>query len=212
MINEEDLDMFFDEDMGPVRVDVRGKAPEFVNCICCGLSIKNWADALNYDEEMPLRGPASVHPMGGLAFVTTGHYGSARFDPMNGDEVTIVICDDCVGARIHMIYGQPDRGVHGDVNTYGSSDYVTLRSGQPIFDGRCEHDISVSELLVYLKDVMAVGEYDAFVARLKYEKGSTHHRSLVTHRFTTRWTDLYTKEGVLFIIKDPYRAMETIDV
>lgn len=35
-------------------------------------------------------------PSGGLAFQTTGHYGSAFFDPMDGSRLEIAVCDQCV--------------------------------------------------------------------------------------------------------------------
>jgi hypothetical protein len=34
--------------------------------------------------------------MGGIAFITYGHYGTTFFDPMNGDRLQIVICDECL--------------------------------------------------------------------------------------------------------------------
>ena len=43
-----------------------------------------------------LGGEPDVQPMDGLAFVTTGHYGSTVFDPMDGTYLEIVICDKCL--------------------------------------------------------------------------------------------------------------------
>jgi len=37
-----------------------------------------------------------LQPIGGLAFSTRGHYGSAYFDPMDGQHLEITLCDDCV--------------------------------------------------------------------------------------------------------------------
>lgn len=41
-------------------------------------------------------GSAAVQPMDGLAFGSRGHYGTAVFDPMNGDAIEIVVCDQCL--------------------------------------------------------------------------------------------------------------------
>jgi hypothetical protein len=54
-------------------------------CIRCEKIMRNYAQT-------------GFHPCGGLAFHTRGHYGSAYFDPMNGDCLEIVICDECVEA------------------------------------------------------------------------------------------------------------------
>lgn len=35
-------------------------------------------------------------PVYGLAFATTGHYGSTYFDPMDGTYLELSICDPCV--------------------------------------------------------------------------------------------------------------------
>jgi len=40
--------------------------------------------------------PSGVQPKDGLAFVTSGHYGSTYFDPMDGSWLEVAICDDCV--------------------------------------------------------------------------------------------------------------------
>lgn len=37
-----------------------------------------------------------LHPIDGLCFSTSGHYGSTYFDPMDGTVLQIVVCDDCV--------------------------------------------------------------------------------------------------------------------
>lgn len=39
-------------------------------------------------------------PMGGTELATNGHYGSGVFDPMDGSELIIVICDECLRSRI----------------------------------------------------------------------------------------------------------------
>jgi hypothetical protein len=53
-----------------------------VDCIACGKSLLNLATE-------------GYQPSGGLAFQTSGHYGST-FDPMDGSTLEIVVCDDCV--------------------------------------------------------------------------------------------------------------------
>lgn len=35
-------------------------------------------------------------PSGGVAFSTSGHYGSTVFDPMDGTVIEINVCDDCL--------------------------------------------------------------------------------------------------------------------
>ena len=48
-------------------------------------------------------------PRGGLEFTTSGHYGSTAFDPMNGEQLTINICDDCLcEASKHGAVGHTD--------------------------------------------------------------------------------------------------------
>lgn len=36
------------------------------------------------------------HPVGGLHFVTYGHYGTTVFDPMDGSTLNIFVCDSCI--------------------------------------------------------------------------------------------------------------------
>jgi len=55
-------------------------------CVKCNKKLKN----LNIDLDNNLQ------PMGGIAFITYGHYGTTFFDPMNGDRLQIVICDECL--------------------------------------------------------------------------------------------------------------------
>jgi hypothetical protein len=59
-------------------------------CIRCGKPMKNFIE--------DRRG---LQPIGGLAFQTRGHYGSAYFDPMPEfggppDFLEIAVCDACV--------------------------------------------------------------------------------------------------------------------
>lgn len=56
---------------------------ETLTCICCGRDLHNITQN-------------GFQPNDGLAFVTSGHYGSTYFDPMDGSWLQIAICDDCV--------------------------------------------------------------------------------------------------------------------
>jgi hypothetical protein len=67
------------------------------NCIICGTEVDNWDIA--YPE-----GSNVVHPIGGTAFRTYGHYGSTVFDPMDASFLEIVICDTCLKDRLHYTY------------------------------------------------------------------------------------------------------------
>lgn len=62
-------------------------------CIICGTEVDNLS-------------PDGYQPGDGLAFQTFGHYGSAKFDPMDGSILAITICDSCLDAR-------RDRVLHG---------------------------------------------------------------------------------------------------
>lgn len=57
--------------------------PERLRCVKCAKPMQNITD----------RGQ---QPLGGLAFSTRGHYGSAYFDPMDASYLEISICDKCV--------------------------------------------------------------------------------------------------------------------
>lgn len=56
-----------------------------VGCIVCRKPLVNIDDRGN-------------QPSGGVEFTTYGHYGSAIFDPMDGSEIAINICDPCLSA------------------------------------------------------------------------------------------------------------------
>lgn len=86
------------------------------NCIICETEVDNWDIA--YPE-----GSNVVHPIGGTAFRTYGHYGSTMFDPMDASFLEIVICDTCLKDRLHHTYEgvneqqrqeQEDRGAEMD--------------------------------------------------------------------------------------------------
>lgn len=69
-----------------------------MDCIVCGGSLKNVG---GFEENQPLRG---------AAFQTSGHYGSAVFDPMDGTFLEINVCDSCLreaGGRGRVLMGYP---------------------------------------------------------------------------------------------------------
>lgn len=62
---------------------------ESINCLCCQKKMSNMQELRN-----------GVQPSGGLAFHTSGHFGSTLFDPMDGSSIHIAICDPCVEKAI----------------------------------------------------------------------------------------------------------------
>lgn len=68
-----------------------------LSCIICDVSLRNWDEA--YEPHN-----VQVHPIGGTAFRTYGHYGSSVFDPMDATFLEIAICDDCLTQRMHHTY------------------------------------------------------------------------------------------------------------
>jgi len=69
------------------------------NCIICKCEVDNWDEAYPENE-------TQVHPLGGTAFRTHGHYGSTVFDPMDASYLAVVFCDPCLKERIEYIYEQ----------------------------------------------------------------------------------------------------------
>ena len=67
------------------------------NCIICKREVDNWDEAYPENE-------AQVHPIGGTAFRTYGHYGSSVFDPMDASYLDVVFCDPCLKERLEYIY------------------------------------------------------------------------------------------------------------
>ena len=67
------------------------------NCIICNKEVENWDIA--YPENSN-----AVHPIGGTAFRTYGHYGSTVFDPMDASYLEIVVCDPCLKSRMNRTY------------------------------------------------------------------------------------------------------------
>lgn len=68
-------------------------------------------------------GSPYIQPMGGLAFLTYGHYGSTIFDPMDGSWIEIAVCDECLlsymkQAAPHLIevFSNGDEGILGNAH------------------------------------------------------------------------------------------------
>ena len=68
---------------------------EYLKCICCEVSLE---DLHRYQ------------PNGGTAFHTTGHYGSAITDHMDGTVTTVFICDDCMAKALKAGIAKEARG------------------------------------------------------------------------------------------------------
>ena len=63
--------------------------PQSLPCIVCGCKLKNFGS----DENHPLRG---------VEFVASGHYGSTVFDPIDGSIIIANVCDKCLAAAIEL--------------------------------------------------------------------------------------------------------------
>lgn len=79
-------------------------------CIACGTELANIMEG------------EGVQPDDGLAFVTTGHYGTTVFDPMDETKLIAVVCDACLrkarlaGRLIH--YTPPSNPSRGQYRVY----------------------------------------------------------------------------------------------
>ncbi len=70
-----------------------------MQCVICHKSLEN------LDED-------GFQPLKGLAFHTYGHYGSQKFDPMDGSYLELAICDDCLvetALQHNVKYGIPQK-------------------------------------------------------------------------------------------------------
>lgn len=94
------------------------------NCIVCNAELENWDEI--YPEDKP-----TVHPMGGTAFRTYGHYGSSVFDPMDASYLEVVVCDPCLRNRMERTY----RGVNEQYKA-------------ELDEQRAEMDALISEILL----------------------------------------------------------------
>lgn len=71
-----------------------------ISCIVCDKEMDNWAYTMHGGKKV------EVHPMSGLHFRSTGHYGSSIFDPMGtGEHLDVAICDLCVMTKISKVRG-----------------------------------------------------------------------------------------------------------
>jgi hypothetical protein len=59
---------------------------------------------MEYEVQNGIR--VEVHPMNGLHFRSTGHYGSQIFDPLGtGEYIDLAICDVCIMKNLDKIRG-----------------------------------------------------------------------------------------------------------
>src|SRR3982751_6880204 len=61
-------------------------------------------------------------PYNGTSFITNGHYGSTVFDPMDGTQLEINVCDDCLrtwGKKGNVLWRQASFGVYCQEHTPG---------------------------------------------------------------------------------------------
>lgn len=54
---------------------------------------------------------STYQPNDGLCFVSSGHYGSTFFDPLDGSYLEIVVCDECLktAKTIRTVEPQPEK-------------------------------------------------------------------------------------------------------
>lgn len=57
-----------------------------IPCFKCGKTLNRVADN-------------ELQPYGGTAFSTYGHYGSTFWDSFHGEEIVVIICDECLNAN-----------------------------------------------------------------------------------------------------------------
>ena len=70
-------------------------ASDPVPCIVCGKVLQSAI-------------PGAINqPYAGTAFMTTGHYGSTAFDPMDGSRLEIIVCDPCLILAIGRVMHFP---------------------------------------------------------------------------------------------------------
>jgi hypothetical protein len=82
-----------------------------IPCIVCSEELDN----LQY--EMRDGKQVEVHPMGGLAFRTYGHYGSTIFDPIGaGEYLDVAICDLCVMKNLDKVRGSGKEQLEDNVD------------------------------------------------------------------------------------------------
>jgi hypothetical protein len=71
-----------------------------INCIVCKTALEN----LEYEQRNGRK--IEVHPMLGLHFTSSGHYGSTIFDPISSEEqLDVAICDRCIMKNLDSVRG-----------------------------------------------------------------------------------------------------------
>jgi hypothetical protein len=87
------------------------KTHNTVECIVCSKKLDNW----EYEGRNGTQ--VEVHPMNGLHFQSTGHYGSQIFDPMGtGEYIDLAICDVCIMKNLDKIRGTGKEGLENNVD------------------------------------------------------------------------------------------------
>lgn len=56
------------------------------------------------DKELESLMSDSMQPLGGTAFRSYGHYGSTKFDPLDGSWIETSLCDECFD-KVSMFEG-----------------------------------------------------------------------------------------------------------
>jgi hypothetical protein len=82
-----------------------------INCIVCDTEVENWNDP--YPEDRP-----QVHPIGGTLFRTYGHYGSSVFDPMDASYLEVIVCDECLEAKMNFAHEGLDEKYRQEINDH----------------------------------------------------------------------------------------------
>lgn len=60
-----------------------------LSCIVCDRNFESAANDPSFD----------FVPYEGTLFYSHGHYGSTVFDPMDGTQLEVIVCDECLKAR-----------------------------------------------------------------------------------------------------------------
>jgi hypothetical protein len=83
-----------------------------INCFVCDKELDN----LEYESHIKGK-MIEVHPMNGLHFSTSGHYGSLIFDPMGtGETLDIAICDLCIMKNLDKVRGTGKKELEDNVD------------------------------------------------------------------------------------------------
>lgn len=87
-----------------------------------------------------------LQPSDGTSFATYGHYGSTFWDSFNGEEIVVIICDDCLNAHSNRI-ARHKRWVAVTCRDYSTKSsslqvgrYWVEREPVPYFPGHSDED------------------------------------------------------------------------